>query len=115
LNESEIRLNQKEVCKKFKTSFCECSLDLKVGLSKGARDGLIPLNGLRHTPDQGTTGWYIYAGLEFSSDDGFFEPIHAAHLITSAPHLLQYLGLPPGWRFLLAENHEDIWFDESLL
>jgi hypothetical protein len=26
-----------------------------------------------------------------------------------------YLALPPGWRFLIAPDYEDVWFDESLL
>ena len=24
-------------------------------------------------------------------------------------------GLPPGWRFLIAPGHEDVWYDGSLL
>ena len=27
----------------------------------------------------------------------------------------KYLGMPPGWRFLVSGNFEDIWFDQSLL
>jgi hypothetical protein len=26
-----------------------------------------------------------------------------------------YLALPAGWRFLLAPDHEDVWFDVNLL
>jgi hypothetical protein len=28
---------------------------------------------------------------------------------------MKYLALPPGWRFLIATNHEDVWFDAALL
>lgn len=31
------------------------------------------------------------------------------------PQALRYLGLPPGWRFLVAAAYEDIWFDPALL
>jgi hypothetical protein len=45
----------------------------------------------------------------------FFEPVHVSHLATACPDFLPYLALPPGWRFLIAPGHEDIWPDESLL
>lgn len=38
-----------------------------------------------------------------------------AHLRDHAPEVLPYLALPPGWRFLIAPGHEDVWFDEQLL
>ncbi|WP_434048948.1 MULTISPECIES: immunity protein Imm33 domain-containing protein [Sorangium] len=28
---------------------------------------------------------------------------------------MRFLGLPPGWRFLIADEHEDVWKDPSLL
>jgi hypothetical protein len=31
------------------------------------------------------------------------------------PSVVQYLGLPPGWRFLVAGRRVDVWFDETLL
>jgi hypothetical protein len=31
------------------------------------------------------------------------------------PRALKYLALPPGWRFLDAPGHEDIWRDATLL
>jgi hypothetical protein len=27
---------------------------------------------------------------------------------------MPYLSLPPGWRFLIAPGHEDVWEDQSL-
>ena len=45
----------------------------------------------------------------------FFVPLHVVHLDEWCPEVKKYLGLPPGWRFLIAEGHEDVWFDESLL
>jgi len=28
---------------------------------------------------------------------------------------MKYLGLAPGWRFLVAPNYEDVWEDYDLL
>lgn len=63
----------------------------------------------------GTCGWYIWAGLELSSDPDFFVPMHGEHLFEDRSEAIQYLGLPPGWRFLIAPGYEDIWYDNSLL
>jgi hypothetical protein len=32
-----------------------------------------------------------------------------------APLILKYLGLPPGSRFLITDDYEDVWEDKSLL
>jgi hypothetical protein len=86
----------------------------KVGISKSVRDGLWPIHGLRHPPAADTSGWYIWAG-EYSAAADFFVPLHVDHLSSWCSAAVPYLGLPPGWRFLLAPDHEDVWFDESLL
>nr|WP_307437022.1 hypothetical protein [Labrys monachus] len=88
---------------------------LKVGIASNARTGLQPLNGLRHPPQGDTTGWYIWAGEILSDADDFFQPVHVAHLSEIYPAVLPYLGLPPGWRFLIADGYEDIWFDSKLI
>ena len=75
----------------------------------------MPLNGLRHLPEVGTTGWFIWAGESLSSDPEFFQPLHVQHLLDWCPDVIPYLGLPPGWRFLIAPGHEDVWFDQTLL
>ncbi len=62
----------------------------------------------------GTTGWYIWGG-EYSNDVDFYQAVHTYHLETSAPEIIKFPGLPPGYRVLLAEGHEDVWFDPSLL
>jgi hypothetical protein len=49
-----------------------------------------------------TSGWYIWAGEGGPSDDpDFFVPLHVEHLAEWCPHITKYLGLPPGWRFLV--------------
>lgn len=87
----------------------------KVGIAKNVRDGIWPMNGLRHPVAGDTSGWYIWAGEELSDDPEFFVPLHVEHLAEWSPIVIPYLALPPGWRFLIAPGHEDVWFDESLL
>lgn len=62
-----------------------------------------------------TTGWYIWAGEEFSTDPDFFVPLHVKHLNEWCPVVLKYLSLAPGWRFLVTNDYEDVWQDKSLL
>ena len=78
--------------------------------------GKNPINGLRHPPEKETNGWYIWCGDEFSNDDDFFSPLHVEHLKDYLPEVIEYLNLPPGYRFLIdGKNWEDVWFDEELL
>ncbi len=74
-----------------------------------------PLNALRHPPENGTSGWYIWGGEELSEDSTFFKPLHVEHLSQHCPALVRYLGLGPGWRVLLTPDQEEVWFDEKLL
>jgi len=106
---------QRQICLKHGVFHHPAPPDLKVGISVNVKDGIPPLNGLRHPPSGDTTGWYIWAGEEYSSDPDFFLPLHVSHLTEWCPAATPYLGLPPGWRFLIAEDQEDVWYDESLL
>jgi hypothetical protein len=72
-----------------------------------------PVHGLRHPPEAGTSGWYIWTG-EFSDADDFFQALHADHLVERCPPIAKLLSLPPGSRFLIAPGHEDVWTDRSL-
>jgi hypothetical protein len=87
----------------------------KVGIAENVRTGLVPINGLRHRATGDTSGWYIWAGEELSSDPDFFAPLHVHHLEEWCPVVIDYLALPPGFRFLLAGEHVDVWFDATLL
>ena len=74
----------------------------------------VPLNALRHPPENGTSGWYIWGG-ELSDEPTFFKPLHHLHLLETCPAIVPYLGLGPGWRVLIAPNQKEVWFDEKLL
>ena len=106
---------QRDVCLKFGATYLASDDNLKVGISRNFDRHQFPINGLRHPPAGDTTGWYIWSGDTFSTDPDFFMPIHTMHLRDQCPEILKFLGLGPGWRFLVAPGHEDVWFDAKLL
>jgi len=106
---------QQDICRRYGAAFMPPDETCKVGISESALRGDLPLNGLRHPPDIGTSGWFIWAGEELSAEPDFFTPLHLYHLDEECPAALPYLGLPPGWRFLVTGDYEDVWFDATLL
>ena len=76
--------------------------------------GQVPLHGLRHPRGEGVSGWFLWCG-EYSEDPNFFQPLCAKHLPERCPDAVEFLALPPGWRFFLGPGHEDVWFDPELL
>lgn len=106
---------QLKVYQKYRVLFVESPNNLKVGISLNVKSGLLPINGLRHQPEGDTTGWYIWAGEELSEDPNFFVPLHIKHLNEWCPEVVRFLGLPPGWRFLVANEYEDVWEDRTLI
>ena len=115
MNHESLIKHQQEICERLGSEYSSCDFTLKVGVSRNVRSGMLPLNGLRIAPTDGTCGWYIWAGEEWSDDADFFVPLHAEHLLEWAPRVLPYLGLAPGWRFLLADGYEDVWADPQLM
>lgn len=107
---------QESLCNRYGATYVPAPHNMKVGVSMNVRSGALPLNGLRHPPRGDTTGWYIWAGEEEpGSDPDFFVPVHVEHLNEWCPAVIRFLGLPPGWRFLVAGDYEDVWEDASLL
>jgi hypothetical protein len=103
------------LCKRFGQSPAYPAPDSKCGVSSAVGSGNMPLSGLRHPEGDGTNGWYLWVGETLSDAPDFFQPLHYEHLSDLVPSALPYLALPPGWRFLIAEGYEDVWFDETLL
>src|SRR5918999_3400933 len=85
-----------------------------LGVSRSALSGEWPLHGLRHPPDRATNGWYVWSG-DLSEDPDFFAPLHVEHVPDQLPAIMRFLPLPPGFRFLIAPDYEDVWEDASLL
>jgi hypothetical protein len=112
---AELVTMQREVCQAHGAAYFHCDRSATIGIASSALRHDLPLNGLRHPPAGDTCGWYIWGGNEFSTSHDFFKPMHVHHLAEECSELLPYLGLPPGWRFLVTPDHADIWFDQSLL
>ena len=112
---NKVLQQQKFICQKWGADFLESPSHLKLGIAENVKNGIWPINGLRVYPEGDTSGWYIWAGEELSNNDDFFQPLHISHLEHRLPIIEKYLGLPPGWRFLIANDYEDVWFDEELL
>lgn len=102
------------ICAEFGSGFVPPEADSKVGIALSSL-GKEPLNALRHPPEGGTCGWYIWGGEELSEDADFFQPLHVSHLATYCPAIVPYLALAPGWRVLLAPGQEDVWYDTAIL
>lgn len=107
---------QKMICEKYGANYKESPFELKIGISLNVKEGVQPIHGLRHFPKDDTTGWYIWAG-EYSDSPDFFKPLHIEHLDRWSSLIKPFLGLEPGYRFLIAENgnYVDVWEDLSLL
>lgn len=103
------------ICSKYGANYQPLDFGLNLGISENFFSGVLPLNGLRHPQDHPTCGWYLWASEEFSEADDFFNALHVYHLVERCPKIMKYLALPPGWRFLVAGDYEDVWFDENLL
>lgn len=115
MNKASIQKLQRDICQKAGSAYVPAPNDFKVGISSNIRDGALPINGLRYPPSGDTTGWYIYGGQEPSDAPDFFCPLHVEHLDDWCPNIKKFLGLAPGWRFLIAGDYEDLWFDDTLL
>jgi hypothetical protein len=106
---------QRKICIRNGSPFSPVDFSLTVGVSKDLMSGAMPINGLRHPPDIGTTGWFLWSGTELNSNQNYFVPTHLYHLLASGKLFLPYLALAPGWRFLTDGISEDVWYDQKLL
>lgn len=115
MNAAEDLRQRQALCQRYGVDCVPVAPHLKVGIARNVREGILPINGLRHPPVGDTSGWYIWAGQEPSDDPDFFVPLHVEHLAEWCPEARRFLGLPPGWRFLSDGDYEDVWPDPSLL
>ena len=111
---SKLQQQQLDICRRYAVKCVPPKPDSRLGFALRT-EGLLPINGLRHPPQGETNGWYIWCGNELSNEDDFFAPLHTYHLMDHCQEVMKFLGLPPGYRFLLAGEYMDVWFDKSLL
>ena len=111
---------QRQVCERYGVPYVPTRPNLKIGLNLNGEQ--YPINGLREpleTAYDKLAGWWIWNGERVDSQASFsaleWDALHAAHLADQCPEALPYLALPPGWRFLIATDYEDVWEDPSLL
>lgn len=104
---------QEEVCSRLGVIAEPPDVGQKLGIAL-ATIGKRPINGLRIRVE-GTCGWFIWAGGEASTDLDFYQPLHVEHIADYLPSVEPYLSLPPGCRFQIADGHEDVWLDPTLL
>jgi len=109
----QISPEQLAVCRRFQSDVVRVDAESKVGIALDTLQ-LDPLNAVRLRLENGTCGWYIYGG-QLSEDPNFYQPLHVSHLSKYCPRIIPYLALAPGWRVLLANEYEDVWFDEELV
>ena len=111
---SDLHAAQQDLCRRFGADFAPTAPEAAVSAALASLVSGLPIHGARHHPRGDGSGWLLWAG-DLSSDPEFFQAMPAGELIEHAPAVLPYLGLPPGWRFLLAPGYEDAWFDATLL
>src|SRR5689334_6400751 len=94
---------QNELCRRYGVDFVAAPPELKGGIARNVREGVLPINGLRHPPEGDTTGWHIWAGEELSNDPDFFVPLHVEHLDEWCPAAISLsrpasgMALPRCW------------------
>lgn len=107
---------QRAVCVRFGVDHVPTAAGLKVGIN--LTGSAFPINGYREAFDPAfdeLSGWWIWNGERDIANHGpdFFDALHTSHLSEACPDVVAYLGLPPGWHFLIAPGYEDVWFDAN--
>ena len=51
----KVKKKQRELNHKYNLPWLESPMNLKVGIARNVKDGLLPINGLRHKPEGNTT------------------------------------------------------------
>lgn len=103
---------QKEVCKTTGSEVIYPSPDDIAGVAiHTAKES--PIYGVREDPENGSSGWYIWAG-EYSDAADFFKPLHIEHIKDFFPHVEKYLALSPNHKFIVDRNgYEDVWIENE--
>ena len=105
---------QLAICKKYGSAYVEPEDAEIVGVALETL-GREPIYGVRITPAENATGWYICGGPR-SDDPNFYQPVCLSHLRERCPSVLKYLSLEPGFKFLIDRSgYEDVWKDLEII
>ena len=105
---------QLAACRHYGVSPVAVGPEDRVGVARDLREaGTMPICGVRHLPENGTCGWYIWAGEKSEAHD-FFVPLHVSHLEEWCAAALPFLLLPPGWCFVVEGSEYNAWFDPTV-
>lgn len=77
--------DQMLICKKYKAPFLYTPMAFKLGIALNVKNQVFPINGLCHPIKGDMSGWYIWAGEEFSKNLDIFVPLHMEHLLDWCP------------------------------
>lgn len=64
-----------QIAEYYGALFMPVGLEEKCGVALHTLS-LKPLNALRHPPEGGASGWYIWGGEQLSEAPDFFKPLH---------------------------------------
>lgn len=106
-----VNQEQNDVCARYGASFEQPQAGSHLGIALETLH-LVPVYGVRVSPEHGTNGWYIWGG-EWSAAADFFQPLCVEHLADRCPLALPFLALAPGWRFITDGSYADVWYDPT--
>src|SRR5262249_10587821 len=70
-----------------------------------------PINGIKAPPQRDSSGWYSWCGEEFPASPECCIALQTTHLADCCPEAVEFLGLPPGYRFRAAGEQIEVWLD----
>lgn len=106
------RRDQKRVCREQGASFEPPNPLSLIACSDGLREGRSPIGGTRYRHSGKMSGWFLSTDL-YDGTNNTVKLHHAYHVTAARPELVNYLALPPGYRFDHGESPK-IWFDATL-
>jgi hypothetical protein len=108
----EIEKSQLEICQEYGVNRVLLDFKLKLSVSEDFfSSSEVLINGFRRSPEGNTCGWFLWKGEEMSDSEISFRQINVTYLIGHCHQVIPYLGLPTGWRFLVAGGHGRAWPD----
>ncbi len=112
-NFEEIQQTQQECCEHYSSNYTPTELEQLVVISDGIYEGAVPVEGVRYPSPSHMTGWWLTTD-NYNGDVDTLQSVHFRHIVEKRPELAIYMGLKPGYRFLLGGKDEHVWFDEKV-